>query len=315
MQPSQALDVLQLTAGASAAEITQAYQNKKQQLTDLAAKAPSDALKQKYAQSLDQLEAAYQALTVATSAANDRAASSLSQSKFADSPNAQAQHSQFEQQAKAELGLAAGQVLAERYEIKEQIGAGGMGAVYQAYDRTKGQDIAIKVMLPSLVNNERAKSRFMDEARVSTQLSHPNIVNVYDVQQDGTYVFLTMELLHGQDLRSLMASRQLSQQRFDQTEAQDIAQTLCSALQYAHKSTVHRDIKPENIWVTEDGDIKLMDFGIARVMSNSQRTESGVVSGTAYYMAPEQLKGTSKVDGRADIYALGILLYLSLIHI
>ncbi|MFL0797283.1 MAG: SUMF1/EgtB/PvdO family nonheme iron enzyme [Cellvibrionaceae bacterium] len=308
MDQQKALTLLGLEQGANSEQINQAYSAKKKKVDGLLEKAPSDALKEKYHTMLKPLEQAQQELLGGV-AAGSHVGSSLSQSKFDDLPNAQARHSQFEEQAKTQLNLKPGDVLANRYEIKEQIGAGGMGAVFQATDRTRQQDIAIKVMLPSLVNNERAKSRFMDEARLSSQLSHPNIVNVFDVQQEGEFVFLTMELLHGQDLRSLMETRKLSRQAFSEEEAKNIVFALTEALGHAHKQTVHRDIKPENVWVDEEGDVKLMDFGIARVMSNSQRTQSGVVSGTAYYMAPEQLKGTSKVDGRADIYALGVMLY------
>ncbi|MAZ89299.1 MAG: hypothetical protein CL693_16840 [Cellvibrionaceae bacterium] len=231
----------------------------------------------------------------------------LSETKLADLPGADADN--FGSGSEQSIRLAAGQVLAQRYLIKEQIGSGGMGAVYHAFDQSKQEDVATKVLLPALVKNERARSRFMGEARISASLSHPGIVNVFDVQQEGDYLFLTMELLEGQDLRSLMETRKLSRQAFDEDEAKALLNALCEALTYAHKYTVHRDLKPENIWVTEEGEYKIMDFGIARVMSNSQRTQTGMAMGTAYYMAPEQLKGTAKIDGRADLYALGVLVY------
>jgi hypothetical protein len=116
-------------------------------------------------------------------------------------------------------------------------------------------------------------------------------------------------LLHGQNLRQLMTARKAARQPFSPEEAIEIAKSIGSALDYAHRYTVHRDVKPENIWVDEDGVFKLMDFGIARLMSSSQLTATTTAMGTAYYMAPEQLKAAKSVDGRADQYSLGVLLY------
>ncbi|WP_226661453.1 serine/threonine protein kinase [Microbulbifer aggregans] len=305
MNQGTLVESLGLDANATPAQIQQAITQKVAQLEQALENAPTDALRQKYKQQLQSLEELSMIL-VSESGSNNARPSSLSQTKLADLPQSA---TQFDGANTAQITLQAGQVLANRYEIREQIGAGGMGAVYHAYDSTKQEDIALKVLLPSLVQNERARQRFLDEARVSSKLSHPNIVNVFDVQQDGDFFFLTMELLEGQDLRQLMEVRKLTRQPFDEGEARTLAATLANALAYAHQHTVHRDIKPENIWVTEDGDYKIMDFGIARVQSTSQRTQTGAAMGTAYYMAPEQLKGTSSIDGRADQYALGVLLY------
>jgi len=316
MQTTQALTQLGLDEGATQAEVEQAYQQRSARISGRLDKAPSDTLKHKYQTILTQLAAAKALLlepeimnetTDNKANANSNAAprSPLSATKLADLPGAGTSMGG----APDADELHAGQLLGNRYQIKGQIGAGGMGAVYHAFDQSKQENIAVKVLLPALVKDDRARSRFMDEARISAKLSHPGIVNVFDVQQDGDYLFLTMELLEGQDLRSLMETRKLSRQPFDEGEAKQLITALCTALSYAHKHTVHRDLKPENIWVTEEGEYKIMDFGIARVMSNSQRTQTGMAMGTAYYMAPEQLKGTAKVDGRADIYALGVLLY------
>lgn len=301
-QHSNALNLLGLGQSASQAEIEQAYQQKQQQLQASAAKAPTEALKQKFAQALAELDQAKALLSSAAKPTPEsKPAAPLSATKLADLPGAGPEA--------GDINIEIGLLLAGRYQVKEQIGAGGMGAVYHAYDQSKQEDIAIKVLLPALAKSERAKSRFMDEARISAKLSHPGIVNVFDVQQDGELLFLTMELLEGQDLRRLMEARKLSQQDFDQAEALQLAQALAAALSYAHQHTVHRDLKPENIWVDEDGQYKIMDFGIARVQSTSQRTQTGAAMGTAYYMAPEQLKGTGQIDGRADQYAVGVLLY------
>ena len=121
----------------------------------------------------------------------------------------------------------------------------------RAFDSNTDKDIALKVLLPSLLKNERARERFMDEVRISQQLSHPNIVNVFDVQQDGDFYFLTMELLEGQDLRQVMDNRLLARQPFAVDEVQEIISAISQGLAYAHQHTVHRDIKPENIWLTK----------------------------------------------------------------
>ena len=278
---------------------------KQEKLREALEKAPTDALRNKYQQQLDALENLAAELVPAQEVEEGRRAT-LSQTKLADLPQSA---TQFDGGDTAQIKLQPGQTLANRYEVQEQIGAGGMGAVYRAQDKTTGREIALKVLLPALLKNERARERFLDEARISQQLSHPNIVNVHDVQQDGDFFFLTMELLQGQDLRRLMEVRTLNRQPFTEEEARGLAITLANALAHAHQFTVHRDIKPENIWVTEEGDYKIMDFGIARVQSASQRTQTGAAMGTAYYMAPEQLKGSNAIDGRADQYALGVLLY------
>ncbi|MFL0797271.1 MAG: SUMF1/EgtB/PvdO family nonheme iron enzyme [Cellvibrionaceae bacterium] len=285
-----------------------AFAQKTQKIQGLLEKAPSDALKTKYQNMLVQLDDA-QSLLLAASDKRSITVPPLSQSKFEDLPFAKPRHSQFEEKAQAELHIQEGQVLAGRYKIEEKIAAGGMGVVYRAHDQNRNEDIAIKVMLPSLVKNQRARDKFMDEARLSSKLSHPNIVNVYDVQNEGDLYFITMELLEGQDLRDVMENRKATRQPFTKDEVLELLEQLTEGLNHAHQSTVHRDLKPENIFLTEDGDYKVMDFGIARVQSTSQRTQSGTVSGTAYYMAPEQVKGAKAIDARADQYAIAVFTY------
>ncbi|WP_300526155.1 bifunctional serine/threonine-protein kinase/formylglycine-generating enzyme family protein, partial [Alcanivorax sp.] len=151
--------------------------------------------------------------------------------------------------------------------------------------------------------------RFLNEARVSSKLSHPNIVNVYDVQNEDDLYFLIMELLEGQDLRQVMDNQKAVERPFEIDDVKEYINGISEGLAYAHQHTVHRDIKPENIWITDEQQIKLMDFGIAQLQSTSQRTQTGAAMGTAYYMAPEQLKGVKDIDGRADQYALAVLAY------
>jgi tetratricopeptide (TPR) repeat protein len=204
--------------------------------------------------------------------------------------------------------IAAGQILAERYEVRADLGSGGMGAVFAAFDRVRQEEIAVKVLHPHLLADPKARERFLNEARIASNLAHPHIVRVYDVHQAGGLTFLTMERLKGHSLREEIARRSQTAQRFTVEEVRRVAGQLCEALKHAHQQTVHRDIKPENIWLGEDGSVKLMDFGIARLLRPSQFTSTGLALGTAYYMAPEQLRG-QEVDYRADQFALGVVLY------
>jgi serine/threonine protein kinase/peroxiredoxin len=308
----QAVKILGLAGNESSDEINSAYQTKLTLVEAKCQSAPTEALKQKFEQFKIELSQAQQVLTAQSNAQNSNSQASnqqstqqsllLSQTKIHDLPGAGTQNNN-------ESTLEIGSVLAERYQIKAFIAQGGMGAVYRAFDKNRNEDIAIKVMLPQLMQNESARERFLDEARLSSQLSHPNIVNVFDVIQDNDLCFITMELLEGQDLRQLMENRKLVRQNFSLDDVIEILEPICAGLDHAHELTVHRDIKPENIYLTEDGKYKLMDFGIAKVMSTSQRTQTGAASGTAYYMAPEQLKGAKNIDGRADQYALAVLTY------
>ncbi|MCG8394232.1 MAG: SUMF1/EgtB/PvdO family nonheme iron enzyme [Pseudomonadales bacterium] len=315
MDKTAALKALGLDENASTEDIQQALSAKKQDIAEKKAGAPTEALKAKF----ESLEAKLAEAELALSADSGRSQpagdngslageikqtgpSPLSQTKLADLPGLAPQDA-------AQVELQPGQIIASRYEIKELIGQGGMGAVYRAFDKNRDEDIAIKLLLPSLTKNERALERFLNEARVSSKLSHPNIVNVFDVQSEGDMYFLIMELLEGQDLRQVMDNQKAVERPFEIDDVKEYIKGISEGLAYAHQHTVHRDIKPENIWITEDQQIKLMDFGIAQLQSTSQRTQTGAAMGTAYYMAPEQLKGVKDIDGRADQYALAVLAY------
>ena len=305
MDKQQLLKALNLDESANADRLKQAYEAKLAEIDSKLEQAPTDVLKQKFAQIKTDLQAAYSA-----AASSSAVATPLSQTQMADLPQADASYTQFGEGGQAiQLAIREGDTLAGRYDIKEQIGVGGMGAVFRAFDSNRQEEIAIKVLLPHLVKSDTARERFLNEARLSSNLSHPNIVNVFDVQFDGDYAFITMELLKGQNLRTYLDNLIAVRQEMEVDDAIEMVSSLCDALSYAHETTVHRDIKPENIWITEDGKVKLMDFGIARVMSASHATKTGTAMGTAYYMAPEQLKGLGNIDGRADQYALGVLLY------
>jgi tRNA A-37 threonylcarbamoyl transferase component Bud32 len=202
--------------------------------------------------------------------------------------------------------MGPGVVLSDRFVIKTLLGQGGMGNVYAAHDRLKEQDVAIKVLRQDLLASQSARERLLAEAKVSCDLSHPNIVRVYDVGSSDGYYYLSMELLKGCTLRQRMRA---TTRKLTTDTVTDIATQLFGALRHAHRTIVHRDIKPENIWLTDDGVVKLMDFGIARAYSNSNLTMTGMSLGTAYYMAPEQCVAAKEVDWRADQYSVGIVLY------
>ncbi|MCL9777276.1 bifunctional serine/threonine-protein kinase/formylglycine-generating enzyme family protein [Vibrio methylphosphonaticus] len=324
MDINQAKQKLGLTDEALASQpettIKTALAEKQRLLDEKISSAPTPALADKFRQSKVDLEQVTQwLLSEFANEANNQpettqstrsASSSLSQTMMADMPLSGTAFDTGSSMTTSQVtALPIGHKLANRYRITEVLGHGGMGVVYAAFDEVKEQAIAIKMVLPHLSQSERAKQRFMDEAKLSSNLSHPSIVNVFDVQQDGEHLFLTMELLEGQELRALLSNQQQLNQQMEIDDALDIINKLCDALEYAHRHTVHRDIKPENIFLCEDGSVKLMDFGIARVLSNTQRTQTGAATGTAYYMAPEQLKGMGTIDGRADQYALAVLLY------
>ena len=200
-----------------------------------------------------------------------------------------------------------------RYRITKLLGRGGMGAVYQARQIELDREVAIKV-LPHIMNaaDPEALTRFKREATVMARLNHPNIVTVYDsgLNSDG-HPYLVMELIDGMDVHTLRRSGRLNLR-----VALNLVSQVCHALQYAHgKGIIHRDIKPSNILVTEDGQVKVADFGLAKALEDaSQKKEEpsltlpGALLGTPEYMAPEQKDG-GPVDHRADIYALGAMLY------
>lgn len=194
--------------------------------------------------------------------------------------------------------------VADRYEIEAQIGIGGMGIVYRAHDTRLMRRVALKVIAPHLVQQEAARSQFLREAQALAGLMHPNIVTVFDLSEDDSTqtVFIVMELLHGRSLRHCMVEAKCPL-------FSHVALPLCRALEAAHaRSVLHRDIKPENVFVCDDGTIKLMDFGLARLLSANTHSQASLLAGTLAYMAPEQLKG-AKADFRADLYSLGILFY------
>ena len=197
-----------------------------------------------------------------------------------------------------------GRVFNGRYRITERIGIGGMAEVYKAQDQTLGRIVAVKVMLPQYAADPEFAARFKQEAASAANLQSPYIVNVYDWgHDDGTY-FIVMEYVRGTDLESAILQRGAINQR----KVAEIGSQVCQALSVAHnQDIIHRDVKPQNIMVQPDGNVKVMDFGIARA-KNSVKSQTSSVLGTAHYISPEQAQG-KELTGASDMYSLGCVLY------
>ena len=206
--------------------------------------------------------------------------------------------------------LNRGQLFAGRYTIHDVLGQGGMGCIYRVYDNTLKEDVALKTLLPQLARDKNIVSRFRNEARIARALSHPHIGRVHDIglAKPEEVLYISMELIEGQSLRSMLDGLPPGE-RLPIRVTLRLLDELCAALEYAHRYTIHRDIKPENVMVDQQGTVKLMDFGISKLMSNTQLTATSVIMGTPQYMSPEQLKDSKNVDGRADVYSIGVMLY------
>ncbi len=197
-----------------------------------------------------------------------------------------------------------GRVFSGRYKLTERIGTGGMAEVYRAEDTVLGRVVAVKVMLPQYAADKEFTDRFRQEAASAANLQNPYIVNIYDWGQDGQDYFIVMEYVRGSDLKSAIKAKGAINQR----KVAEIAYQVCQALSTAHAQDImHRDIKPQNIMVQPDGNVKVMDFGIARA-KNSVKNHTSSVLGTAHYISPEQAQGKD-ITQASDIYSLGCVMY------
>ena len=201
--------------------------------------------------------------------------------------------------------LAPGVLLAGRYEILQLLGRGGMGAVYRARDKELDRIVALKLIRPELARHPEMLQRFKQELILARQVTHKNVIRIFDLGQSGEIKFITMEFVEGQDLRAVLRERG----KLPPAEAAKIMLPICRALEAAHaEHVIHRDLKPQNIMLGHNGRVYVMDFGIARSVHVPGMTETGALLGTPEYMSPEQARG-EKLDERSDIFSLGVVFY------
>ncbi len=193
-----------------------------------------------------------------------------------------------------------------QYRLDSELGSGGMGIVYRATDEKLHREVAIKVLHPHLLQNEDLRERFRREARMHAQLMHPNVVTLLSIYEDADHMALIMEMVHGKNLREYLRTAK----KHAITDLVHIAQSILLGLEAAHDiGLVHRDLKPANVLLADNGDVKLMDFGLAKsAKGDDDLTQSGATVGSFRYMAPEQILN-QPIDARTDLYAFGILLY------
>jgi len=201
--------------------------------------------------------------------------------------------------------LIPGSIFAERYQIIEELGKGGMGRVYKVLDKEIGEKVALKLLNPEIAAESKTIERFRNELKTARQISHKNVCRMYHLSKEEGAPYIIMEYVRGEDLKSMI--RMMG--RLSPGQAIVMARQVCEGLVEAHKlGVVHRDLKPQNIMIDRDGNVKIMDFGIARSLKAKGITGAGMMIGTPEYMSPEQVEG-KETDERSDIYALGIILF------
>jgi serine/threonine protein kinase len=190
------------------------------------------------------------------------------------------------------------------YKIIEKLGEGGMGVVYKAEDSRLERTVALKFLSPHILGDQNDRARFVHEAKAAAALNHPNVCTIHEIDEADDQIFIAMEFVDGENLRTRLRAGPL-----EVNDALGIAAQIAEGLEAAHRrGIVHRDIKPANIVVTPDGLVKIMDFGLARRLGGAQLTRAGTTMGTVAYMSPEQARGDA-VDHRTDLWSLGVMLY------
>ncbi|MBI2251909.1 MAG: protein kinase [Armatimonadetes bacterium] len=198
-----------------------------------------------------------------------------------------------------------GKILNNRYKIEEKIGEGGMAVIYKAKDLRLNRLVALKILRAEFLSDAEFVERFLKEANFSAKLSHPNCLNIYDVEKTENLLYIVMEYFESKNLKEIIKI----EAPFSIEKALEIIQNIISALEYAHQSgIIHRDIKPHNILINQEGLVKITDFGIAKAISSTTLTQNGNLIGSVHYLSPEQAQG-KEVNLTSDIYSLGIIIY------
>jgi serine/threonine protein kinase/Tfp pilus assembly protein PilF len=201
--------------------------------------------------------------------------------------------------------LTTGSTFAKRYQIIEELGKGGMGRVYKALDKEVNEKIALKLIKPEIATDKKTIDRFRNELKLARKIGHKNVCRMYDLNREEGAYYITMEYVSGEDLKSFIRRSGM----LSIGKSITIAKQICEGLSEAHRlGVVHRDLKPQNIMIDSDGNVRIMDFGIARSLKTKGITGSGIMIGTPEYMSPEQVEGKD-VDQRSDVYSLGVIMY------
>jgi serine/threonine protein kinase len=201
--------------------------------------------------------------------------------------------------------LTTGSIFAGRYQIIEDLGKGGMGRVYKVLDKETNEKIALKLIKPEIAADKKTIERFRNELTTARKIRHKNVCAMYDLNKEKDNYFITMEFVSGGDLKRLIRRTK----RLDIGTAISIVKQICEGLEEAHSlGIIHRDLKPNNVMIDDNGNARVMDFGIARTLKEKGITGSGVMIGTPEYMSPEQVEAKD-IDQRSDIYSLGIIMY------